>query len=174
MGRERHPNAEAQRERALARKNRAWGNRWKYARAKQMRGAPTSAEEVMWGWLRGNLTGVHFRRQAVVAGYVADFYCGLVLIAMEVDGKAHDPTKDRERDEHLEKVGVATIRVPARKVYRDPGAVFDDVRRRVIAILERDGWRRERFLEHYGSRRYWRKKNKNLAVWELYDKLAAL
>ena len=174
MSRKRHPNAEAQYNRALARKDLKWGSKRKYRRAKEMRSAPTSAEEIMWEWLRGNLTGVRFRRQAVVAGYIADFYCGLVRVAVEVDGNMHDPIKDRERDEHLREVGVLTIRIPAGRVYQKPDAVFEDVRSQIFKILARDEWRRKRYLEYYKTRWYWRKKNKNLAVWELYDKLATL
>ena len=133
-----------------------------YSRAKELRSAPTLAQEIMWEWLRGNLTGVHFRRRAVVAGYIVDFYSGLVRIAVEIDGSMHDPVKARARDQHLKTAGVQTIRIPVRSVYQK------------FEILARDEWRRKRYLEHYKTRRYWRKNNKNLAVWELYDKLAAL
>ncbi len=64
----------------------------------------------------------------MVADYIVDFYCGLVRIAVEVDGKMHDPMKDRERDQDLGKVGVKTIRVPARRVYGEMDKVFDDIR----------------------------------------------
>jgi very-short-patch-repair endonuclease len=174
VSRKRHTNARDQYKRAVALKNQKWGSEQTHEWARAMKNAPTSAEEIMREWLRGNLTGVHFRRQAVVADYIVDFYCGLVRIAVEVDGNTHDPIKDRERDEHLGEVGVLTIRIPARKVYREIGVVFEDIRSQIFEILARDEWRRKRYLEHYKARWYWRKKNKNLAVWELYDKLAAL
>lgn len=158
----------------MARREQKWGSRERYDFARKMRSAPTSAEQIMWEWLRGNLTGLHFRRQAVVADYILDFYCGLVRIAVEVDGKMHDPMKDHERDQDLRKVGVKTIRIPASRVYRELDKVFDDIRSQIFEILARDEWRRKRFLEHYRDRLYWRKQNKNLAVWELYDKLEAL
>ncbi len=110
----------------------------------------------------------------MVADFIVDFYCGLVRIAVEVDGKMHDPTKDRERDRDLRKVGVKTMRIPARRVYSEIDEVFDDIRSQILEILARDEWRRKRFLEHYRDRLYWRKQNKNLAVWGLYDKLEAL
>lgn len=174
MSRSQHPKVRANYLRALARKNQKWGSPERYEFAKKMRSAPTSAEQIMWEWLRGNLTGLHFRRQAVVADYIVDFYCGLVRIAVEVDGKMHDPDKDRERDKDMRKVGVKTIRIPAHRVYREMGGVFDDIRSQIFEILARDEWRRRRFLEHYRARWYWREQNKNLAVWELYDKLEAL
>src|SRR5215207_6699135 len=174
MSRKRHPKAQGHYQRALARKDQTWGSQERYKFDKQMRSAPTSAEEIMWEWLRGNLTGLHFRRQAVVADYIVDFYCGLVRIAVEVDGKMHDPVKDRERDRDLRKVGVKTIRIPARRVFREMDKVFDEIGSQIFVILAQDEWKRRRFLEHYKARWYWRRQNKNLAVWELYDKLATL
>ena len=174
MSRRRNPRARASYLRAIARKEQRWGSQERYGFAKEMRGAPTSAERIAWERLRGNLTGLHFRRQAVVADYIVDFYCRLVRIAVEVDGKLHDPEKDRERDRDLRRAGVETIRIPTRRVYRELGEVFDDIRGQILQILARDEWRRNRFLDHYGERRFWRKQNKNLAVWELYDKLGAL
>ncbi len=174
VSRKRHPNAHAQYMRAVARKNQKWGSQDRYRFANEMRSAPTSAEQIMWEWLRGNLTGIHFRRQAVVEDYIVDFYCGTVRIAVEVDGKMHDPDRDSDRDEELRKVGVHTIRIPARRVYREMDAVFDDIRSQIFEVLAREEWRRKRFLEFYKGRQYWRKRNKNLAVWELYDKLVAL
>ena len=114
-----------------------------YSRAKELRSAPTLAQEIMWEWLRGNLTGVHFRRRAVVAGYIVDFYSGLVRIAVEIDGSMHDPVKARERDQHLKTAGVQTIRIPVRSVYQKPDALFDKVRNQIFEILARDEWRRK-------------------------------
>ena len=48
----------------------------KQALALQMRRAMTEAEVRLWEQLRGNqLGGLHFRRQQVIDGFIADFYC---------------------------------------------------------------------------------------------------
>jgi len=50
----------------------------------------TSAEVVMWGKVRGRrLAGMRFRRQHPVLGYVLDFYCHEIRLAVDVDGDAH-------------------------------------------------------------------------------------
>ena len=161
---------------AVASKNRKWGSSGTYAVAGRMRENPTPAEAVLWEWLRGNLTGIHFRRKAVISDRIVDFYCGLVRIAVEVDEEFHHPGEYHERDEDLKRFGVETIRVPARLVREDTGGAFEGVRGRILAILTRDEslWRREKYLEYYGDRLYWRETNKNLAVLDLYGKLSVL
>ena len=48
----------------------------KQALARQMRRMMTSAEALLWKSLRNNqLGGLHFRRQQVIEGFIADFYC---------------------------------------------------------------------------------------------------
>ena len=70
---------------AVASRNRKWGSSGTYAAARRMRENPTPAEAALWEWLRGDLTGLHFRRKAVVSDRIVDFYCGLVRIAVEID-----------------------------------------------------------------------------------------
>jgi very-short-patch-repair endonuclease len=59
----------------------------KLAFAKRLRREMTPAERRLWKALRGNaLDGFHFRRQQVIEGYVADFYCDAAKLAIELDG----------------------------------------------------------------------------------------
>ena len=90
--------------------------------------------------------------------------------------RSHNPGEVHDRDEDLKRFGIETIRVPARLVHEDTGGAFDHVRGQTLAILTRQEslWRREKYLEHYGERLYWRKENRNLAVLDLYGKLAGL
>ena len=47
--------------------------------ARQMRRQPTPAEAKLWQHLRaGRLSGLHFRRQQVIDGFIVDFYCHAV------------------------------------------------------------------------------------------------
>src|SRR5581483_124837 len=63
--------------------------------ARAMRGAPTRGEAVLWAELRGRgLSGWRFRRQHVIAGYIVDFYCPRLWLAIEVDGSVHDAQRD--------------------------------------------------------------------------------
>lgn len=82
------------------------------ARATEMRRNPTEPERRLWRILsNGQLAGHKFRRQAVVAPYIADFLCPQRALIVEVDGDTHDAAKDRLRDDHLAERGYSVVRV---------------------------------------------------------------
>ncbi len=55
--------------------------------AKRLRRTMTFEERMLWQAIRNNaLSGLHFRRQQVIAGFIVDFYCASARLAIEVDG----------------------------------------------------------------------------------------
>ena len=63
----------------------------KIVRAHEFRRKPTHAEHQLWQALRGSqLCGLHFRRQQIINGFIADFYCHSAGLVVEVDGPVHD------------------------------------------------------------------------------------
>ena len=65
------------------------------ALAEQMRQEMTPSEERLWGRLRANrLNGLAFRRQQVIGGFIADFYCRVARLRVECDGHAHAAQAD--------------------------------------------------------------------------------
>jgi len=66
--------------------------------SKQMRREMTPAETILWSRLRANKLGAHFRRQQIIKGFIADFYCHKANLVIECDGSIHDPQYDSERD----------------------------------------------------------------------------
>ncbi len=59
--------------------------------ARRMRREMTVAKMALWQAVRGNkVDGLHFRRQQVIDGFVADFYCHAVNLFVEVDGEVHN------------------------------------------------------------------------------------
>jgi very-short-patch-repair endonuclease len=77
-----------------------------------MRAEPTDGEAVLWRALRRRqLGGWKFRRQHVIAGYIVDFYCAELWLALEVDGSSHDDraAEDERRDAALEALGVRVV-----------------------------------------------------------------
>lgn len=89
----------------------------KRARSRELRVRPTPAERQVWAFLRGRrLLGLKFRRQQVVAGFIVDFYCSELGLAIELDGQGHFESQqrayDRERDQVLARLGVRVVRVP--------------------------------------------------------------
>lgn len=69
------------------------------ARARRLRGEMNLAERLLWEELRNQrLSGVKFRRQHPVAGFVVDFACVPARLAIEVDGGVHALDAVAERD----------------------------------------------------------------------------
>ena len=62
----------------------------KARRAKELRREMTPAECLLWELVRANRLGYHIRRQQVIEGYIADFYCHAAALVIEVDGAIHD------------------------------------------------------------------------------------
>jgi len=98
-----------------------------FENAKQLRKNMTDAEKVLWAYLRTGVNGLRFRRQHPAGTYVLDFACLEAKLAIEVDGEAHgrgtNPVHDQARDEWLMAQGYRTMRIPAREVLSDLGAV---------------------------------------------------
>ena len=87
-----------------------------------MRAAPTPAEARLWASIRGRqLEGWKFRRQHVIAGFIVDFYCPEIALAVEVDGLVHRDRRavDRARDRALTSLGVLVVRLTNEMVAND-------------------------------------------------------
>ena len=61
----------------------------------------------------GQPHGLRFRRQQVIDGFIADFYCHAARVVVEVDGPVHEGQQqyDRERDEIMKARGLVLVRV---------------------------------------------------------------
>src|SRR6266536_6063321 len=70
--------------------------------AKDLRRNMTTAEKVLWIYLRQGILGLKFRRQHPIGIYIADFYCHRVKLIIEVDGSIHDKKEVKEYDERRE------------------------------------------------------------------------
>ena len=65
-------------------------SRIKQERARTFRKQMTPEETQLWQQLRARrLDGLHWRRQQVIGGFIADFYCHAVGIVIEIDGAVH-------------------------------------------------------------------------------------
>ena len=110
------------------------------ARAREMRRNPTEPEKRLWRHLSGSqLRGHKFRRQAVIEHYIADFFCPLKKLIVEVDGDTHDVEADFKRDDRLRNQGYRTVRFGNLDVMRNMGGVL----LALVAALEEtpDRWR---------------------------------
>jgi very-short-patch-repair endonuclease len=75
----------------------------------------TNAEKKLWWHLRQlSVQGTHFRRQATIGPYFADFACHDELLVIEVDGGGHalpdQIITDGTRNEYLRSRGYRVLR----------------------------------------------------------------
>lgn len=83
--------------------------------ARQLRKNQTDAEKHLWRKLRQlKSCGFHFRRQAPIGNFIADFACHSANLIIECDGgqHAHDEAivRDTERTAWLESQGYKVLR----------------------------------------------------------------
>jgi len=102
----------------------------KLAFAKRLRREMTPAERRLWKALRRNaLDGFHFRRQQVIEGYIADFYCDAAKLAIELDGSVHQEQwqYDELRDQTIAGIGVRVLRI-SNDAMLDVEAILEHIR----------------------------------------------
>ena len=103
-----------------------------------MRHAPTKAEGRIWRWLRARRFGGHkFRRQFPIGGYILDFYCPELRLAIELDGRHHDAEwmvdYQMNRRRELTRHGIEVVRIPNELLIRDAQSVEECIK----AVIER-------------------------------------
>ena len=81
------------------------------------------------------LSGVKFRRQALVGRYILDFYCPQYKIGIEADGGQHYEHEHKKRDElrtkELNKLGVEIMRFSDHEILTNIDAVFEVIQRTI-------------------------------------------
>jgi very-short-patch-repair endonuclease len=105
----------------------------KRERARELRSGMTGAEAVLWEALRGKrLEGLKFRRQQLILGFIADFYCEALRLVVEVDGSVHDTQEqklqDALKDEAYERRGLKVLRFSNEAVLNETEKVLTTIR----------------------------------------------
>jgi very-short-patch-repair endonuclease len=92
-------------------------------RARELRKYSTESENLLWERLRNRKLGGHkFLRQHPIIYrsftnrsdyFIADFYCDLKKVVVELDGPIHEELKeyDKFRDEEMENLGLHILRL---------------------------------------------------------------
>ncbi|BAY42939.1 hypothetical protein SAMD00079811_05170 [Scytonema sp. HK-05] len=94
----------------------------KLQRAKELGCQMTAEEKILWQHLRANrLNGFHFRRQQIIDGFIADFYCHAAALVIELDGEIHEQQVeyDAERDKVLSARGLRLLRINNEEVRQE-------------------------------------------------------
>ena len=99
--------------------------------ARQLRHAPTDAERKMWYLLRSlKPLGMHFRRQAPIGIFVADFAWHGGKLVVELDGSQHADARagyDAKRTKWLKSQGYRVLRFWNNDVLRSPRSVCEAI-----------------------------------------------
>jgi len=67
--------------------------------AQYLRRKETKAEKVLWERLRNRqVGGLKFRRQHPIGYFITDFYCHELKLIIELEGKIHNETEQKEYD----------------------------------------------------------------------------
>ena len=71
-----------------------------FERAKQLRKNMTVAEKKLWKYLKENkILGYRFKAQHPINRFIADFYCHMAKLVVEIDGEIHESEEAMEKDE---------------------------------------------------------------------------
>lgn len=81
-------------------------------RARKLRAEMTPQERLVWAKLRelNRMLGLHFRRQAPIGPFIADFADLGRRLVIEIDGGGHGGKRDQRRDEWLVSQGFQVLR----------------------------------------------------------------
>jgi very-short-patch-repair endonuclease len=104
----------------------------KVQRAKELRHDMTAAEKALWQAVRANrLNGWHFRRQQIIGGFIADFYCHAAALVVELDGGVHESQQeyDQERTEIIKMYGIEVVRFQNETVLNHLPQVLQEIDR---------------------------------------------
>jgi len=103
-------------------------------RAKELRKNMTEAEKKLW---KECLRKFKYRvlRQRPIDHYIVDFYCSKLKLVIEVDGKIHDDTNQKEYDKQrtlfLNSYRLTVIRFKNEEIFDE----FEKVRKKIESFL---------------------------------------
>ena len=90
----------------------------------------TYGERCFWNASRKNqLKGYRFRRQQVIHGFIADFYCNQLNLVVEIDGGIHEEQKDYDklRDQIINRHGIRVLRFSNEEVMNNMDMVIKQI-----------------------------------------------
>ena len=101
-----------------------------------LRKSSTYVEDIIWYHLAGKKLGVKFRRQHPIANYIADFYCHLLKLVIEIDGAIYNrpeiQVNDKVRQSEIEFLSIRVIRFTNEQVIKSR----EDVLNQIMCIIK--------------------------------------
>ena len=97
---------------------------------KELRRAITPEEEIVWHKLWHNNLGYKFRRQHSIGNFIADFFCPVKRLVIELDGEIHEGQieYDDGREAEIEKYDIKVIRFTNGEVINDIYSVVNKIK----------------------------------------------
>ena len=110
--------------------------------ARRLRKDATAAERRLWqGIRREQIGGFRFRRQVILAGFIADFACHEARLVVEVDGATHssdaEVMRDAARTAALCAQGYDVVRFTNDEVFGNLDGVLETIRLRLVELRPR-------------------------------------
>lgn len=108
--------------------------------AKKMRRQMTLGERCFWNMVRHEkFEGFHFRRQQVIHGFIADFFCNDLNLVIEIDGGIHEEQKDYDklRDQIINRYGIRIIRFTNEEVLNNGERVLAKIKELAYPVDKR-------------------------------------
>jgi very-short-patch-repair endonuclease len=101
--------------------------------ARDLRQNMTKAESAFWEMVRDRkFFNLKFRRQQIIDGLIADFYCNELGLVIEIDGCIHQnhiqKMIDRERDEIFKSIKLEIIRFSNDDVLTRPDYIIEKMK----------------------------------------------
>ena len=113
-----------------------------FEKAKMLRENMTEAEKILWQHLGNNkMEGFRFKAQHPIGKFIADFYCHKAKLVIEVDGKYHQETEQKEydssRSEAMEHFEIKIIRFTNEQIYYTIDLVLSEIKRKLYLLAPR-------------------------------------
>jgi len=106
--------------------------------ARNLRRRSTDAENRLWYHLRARrFEEAKFVRQFPIGGFVADFACRDLHLAIELDGGQHTPQADAPRTQVIEAFGYRVIRFWNNDVLENTHGVLEVIRQELLIARNR-------------------------------------
>jgi very-short-patch-repair endonuclease len=99
--------------------------------ARSLRKEQTPEEVIVWELLRNRkFMNLKFRRQHDIEGFIVDFYCHDLKLAIEIDGRVHEKQKeyDELRQELIASKGINFIRLTNDEINLDVNILLEKIR----------------------------------------------
>ena len=109
--------------------------------SRNLRNNSTLSEVLLWNKLKSNqMMGYIFNRQKTIANYIVDFYCKVLNLVIEVDGKSHDNEEkyyyDMNRDKILESLGLKILHFEDKEIKKNMNRVLEIIQNYILEKTE--------------------------------------